>query len=187
MDIRRASPACGRHAAVELSAGNRLRLMIPRGFAQGFSVPGGEAAFACKCGKRCCKEPEGGIRSDEPAAGRRIDKARALTAAKGKACPYVSGFESCFRRRGAEAGRKTCRRAGEQVPESGTRAAGRCESAERRSRGEEGTFHESADSGRRSGNAPRRRDLHTPETHGGDRGQAHSLAYHEDILALRFS
>ena len=98
VDLRRASPTYGQHVAVELSAENNRQLMIPRGFAHGFSVLSGTAVFAYKCDNLYCKESEGGIRFDDPtlAINWRIDMSRALTSEKDKEHPYFSEFESCF-------------------------------------------------------------------------------------------
>lgn len=98
VDLRRASPTYGQHVAVELSAENNRQLMIPRGFAHGFSVLSETAVFAYKCDNLYCKESEGGIRFDDPtlAIDWRIDMSRALTSEKDKEHPYFSEFESCF-------------------------------------------------------------------------------------------
>lgn len=98
VDLRRASPTYGRHVAVELSAENNRQLMIPRGFAHGFSVLSETAVFAYKCDNPYCRESEGGIRFDDPALAIdwRIDPAKALTSDKDKRHPYFSEFESCF-------------------------------------------------------------------------------------------
>lgn len=98
VDLRRASPTYGQHVAVELSAENNRQLMIPRGFAHGFSVLSETAVFAYKCDNLYCKESEGGIRFDDPtlAIDWRIDMSRALTSEKDKEHPYFSEFETCF-------------------------------------------------------------------------------------------
>ena len=98
VDLRRDSPTYGQHVAVELSAENNRQLMIPRGFAHGFSVLSETAVFAYKCDNLYCKESEGGIRFDDPtlAINWRIDMSRALTSEKDKEHPYFSEFESCF-------------------------------------------------------------------------------------------
>ena len=98
VDLRRASPTYGKHVAVELSAENNRQLMIPRGFAHGFSVLSETAVFAYKCDNLYCRESEGGIRFDDPtlAIDWRIDPAKALTSDKDNLHPYFSEFESCF-------------------------------------------------------------------------------------------
>ena len=98
VDLRRASPTYGQYVAVELSAENNRQLMIPRGFAHGFSVLSETAVFAYKCDNLYCRESEGGIRFDDPtlAIDWRIDMTKALTSEKDRQHPYFSEFETCF-------------------------------------------------------------------------------------------
>ena len=98
VDLRRASPTYGQYLAVELSAENNRQLLIPRGFAHGFSVLSKTAVFAYKCDNLYCRESEGGIRFDDPtlAIDWRIDLSKALTSEKDKRHPYFLEFESCF-------------------------------------------------------------------------------------------
>ena len=98
VDLRRTSHTYGQYVAVELSAENNRQLLIPRGFAHGFSVLSETAVFAYKCDNLYCRESEGGIRFDDPslAIDWRIDPAKALTSDKDKLHPYFSEFESCF-------------------------------------------------------------------------------------------
>ena len=98
VDLRRTSHTYGQYVAVELSAENNRQLLIPRGFAHGFSVLSETAVFAYKCDNPYCRESEGGIRFDDPALAIdwRIDPAKALTSDKDKLHPYFSEFESCF-------------------------------------------------------------------------------------------
>ncbi len=98
VDLRRASPTYGQYVAVELSGENKRMMLIPRGFAHGFSVLSEEAVFAYKCDNLYCKESEGGIRFDDPtlAIDWRLDMARALTSDKDRQHPYFAEFETCF-------------------------------------------------------------------------------------------
>ena len=98
VDLRRTSHTYGQYVSVELSAENNRQLMIPRGFAHGFSVLSETAVFAYKCDNPYCRESEGGSRFDDPALAIdwRIDPAKALTSDKDKLHPYFSEFESCF-------------------------------------------------------------------------------------------
>jgi dTDP-4-dehydrorhamnose 3,5-epimerase len=49
VDLRKGSPTFGRSVVVNLSAGNRRQLLIPKGFAHGFGVLSETALFLYKC------------------------------------------------------------------------------------------------------------------------------------------
>lgn len=67
VDIRRGSATYGKVFAIELSASNRLQLLVPRGFAHGYSVLSETAEILYKCDNFYSKVSEGGIRYDDPA------------------------------------------------------------------------------------------------------------------------
>jgi dTDP-4-dehydrorhamnose 3,5-epimerase len=66
VDLRRSSPTYGQHVSVELSDENQRQLLVPRGFAHGFSVLSETAAVFYKCDAFYHKASEGGIRYDDP-------------------------------------------------------------------------------------------------------------------------
>ena len=98
VDLRKGSPTYGKHVAVELSAESNRQLLIPRGFAHGFSVLSETAVFAYKCDNLYCQEAEGGIRFDDPALGIdwRVEKGKELLSDKDKDLPFFTEFEPCF-------------------------------------------------------------------------------------------
>jgi len=98
VDLRSGSPTFGKHVAVELSGENQRQLMIPRGFAHGFSVLSETAVFAYKCDNFYCKAAEGGLRFDDPALGIdwRVPADRALLSEKDKINPLLKDFVPCF-------------------------------------------------------------------------------------------
>lgn len=61
VDLRKDSSTFGQKFSIELSEENGLQLMIPRGFAHGFSVISKEALFSYKCDNLYHKEAERGI------------------------------------------------------------------------------------------------------------------------------
>ena len=69
VDLRRDSPTFGQHAAIELSAANRLQLWVPPGFAHGFCALGDGATVLYKCTELYQPEDEGGLRWDDSALG----------------------------------------------------------------------------------------------------------------------
>jgi len=66
VDIRQGSPTFGKYVSVELSSDNRRQLLVPRGFAHGFSVLSETAMVSYKCDSFYDKASEGGIRFDDP-------------------------------------------------------------------------------------------------------------------------
>jgi dTDP-4-dehydrorhamnose 3,5-epimerase len=67
VDIRRNSPTYGKVFTIELTAENKLQLLVPKGFAHGYSVLSETAEILYKCDNLYSKESEGGIRFDDPA------------------------------------------------------------------------------------------------------------------------
>ncbi len=61
VDIRKGSPTYGKHVAVELNEDNFKQLLIPAGFAHGFSVLSDTAIVQYKCTDYYHPETEGGI------------------------------------------------------------------------------------------------------------------------------
>ena len=69
VDIRKASPTYGKVFSIELSADNKKQLLVPKGFAHGYSVLSETAEILYKCDSFYSKESEGGVRYDDPALG----------------------------------------------------------------------------------------------------------------------
>ncbi|MDA3878888.1 MAG: dTDP-4-dehydrorhamnose 3,5-epimerase [Prolixibacteraceae bacterium] len=61
VDLRKNSPTFGKWFGIELSSENKFQLLIPRGFAHGFSVLSANAVFSYKCDNYYNKESERGI------------------------------------------------------------------------------------------------------------------------------
>ena len=66
VDLRKNSPTYGQHFSVILSAENKKQLMVPHGFAHGFSVLSETASVMYKVDQLYHKESERGIRYDDP-------------------------------------------------------------------------------------------------------------------------
>ena len=66
VDLRKNSPTYGQHFSVVLSAENKKQLMVPHGFAHGFSVLSETASVMYKVDQLYHKESERGIRYDDP-------------------------------------------------------------------------------------------------------------------------
>ncbi|WP_462250525.1 dTDP-4-dehydrorhamnose 3,5-epimerase [Ferruginibacter sp.] len=67
VDIRKGSPTYGKVFELELSAANKKQLLIPQGFAHGYSVISSTAEVFYKCDEFYHKETEGGIMYNDAA------------------------------------------------------------------------------------------------------------------------
>lgn len=67
VDTRIGSPAFGQVYALELSAENKKQLLVPKGFAHGYSVLSETAEVLYKCDEFYNKQAEGGLLYNDPA------------------------------------------------------------------------------------------------------------------------
>lgn len=67
VDIRKNSPTYGKSYTIMLSAENKKQLLVPKGFAHGYSVISNTAEVFYKCDEFYHKESEGGIAWNDPA------------------------------------------------------------------------------------------------------------------------
>jgi dTDP-4-dehydrorhamnose 3,5-epimerase len=65
VDLRKSSPTYGKYFSIVLSAENKKQLMVPHGFAHGFSVLSETASVMYKVDQLYNKESERGIRYDD--------------------------------------------------------------------------------------------------------------------------
>jgi len=98
VDIRKNSPTYGQHFAIQLSAENNKQLLIPQGFAHGFSVLSETAVVLYKCDQFYNKASEGGIRFDDPALNIDwgIDLKTAIVSEKDLELPGITECNSGF-------------------------------------------------------------------------------------------
>lgn len=67
VDIRKNSPTYSKAYSIELSAQNKKQLLVPKGFAHGYSVISETAEVFYKCDQFYHKESDGGIAWNDPA------------------------------------------------------------------------------------------------------------------------
>ena len=65
VDLRKDSSTFGKHFGILLSSENKKQLLVPQGFAHGFSVLSETAVVLYKCDNYYNKASEGGIRYDD--------------------------------------------------------------------------------------------------------------------------
>ncbi|MBL7731220.1 MAG: dTDP-4-dehydrorhamnose 3,5-epimerase [Chitinophagaceae bacterium] len=98
VDIRKGSPTFGKAFSVVLSAKNKKQLLIPKGFAHGFSVLSKKAEVLYKCDGFYNKQSEGGIIYNDPALAIdwRIPEAEAIISEKDKVLPLLANCQNSF-------------------------------------------------------------------------------------------
>jgi dTDP-4-dehydrorhamnose 3,5-epimerase len=67
VDLRTGSPSRGKVFSIELSAANKKQLLVPQGFAHGYSVLTETAEVFYKCDRLWNKASEGGVAYNDPA------------------------------------------------------------------------------------------------------------------------
>ena len=97
VDLRENSPTYGQHFSVILSAENNKELMVPHGFAHGFSVLSETASVLYKVDQSYHKESERGIRFDDPTLNIdwQIDSNKVIVSEKDL---ILGTFESYFKK-----------------------------------------------------------------------------------------
>lgn len=98
VDLRKNSPTFGKWFGQELSCENKLQLLIPRGFAHGFSVLSETAVFIYKCDGLYRKDSERGILYNDSFLGIdwKIKDNKSIISEKDKTQPLFNDAEKNF-------------------------------------------------------------------------------------------
>ncbi len=98
VDIRRGSPVYGKVFTIILSAENKKQLLVPKGFAHGFSVLSEKAEVLYKCDGFYSRESEGGIIYNDPALDIdwKIPAEEAIISEKDQVLPTLAECKNSF-------------------------------------------------------------------------------------------
>jgi dTDP-4-dehydrorhamnose 3,5-epimerase len=98
VDMRKGSPSYGKSFSIELSGDNKKQLLVPKGFAHGFSVLSERAEVLYKCDEFYTKEAERGIIYNDPALGLdwKIAPSSAVVSEKDTILPTFENCENPF-------------------------------------------------------------------------------------------
>ncbi len=98
VDIRKNSKTYGQWFGIELSAQNKLQLLIPHGFAHGYAVLSDTAEVFYKCDNYYNKQCEGGVYFADPAIGIdwKIDLSAAIISEKDQKQPLLADANNLF-------------------------------------------------------------------------------------------
>ena len=98
VDIRKGSPTYGKAFSIELSAENKKQLLVPKGFAHGYSVLSETAEVMYKCDAFYHKQSEGGLLYNDPklSIDWRIPAEKAIVSEKDLVNPGIDNCVSNF-------------------------------------------------------------------------------------------
>lgn len=98
VDIRQKSPSFGKWFGVEISSENKFQLLIPEGFAHGFSVLSETAIVLYKCNQLYDPELEKGIHYNDPALkiDWKIPATQTIVSPKDQDLPNLNKIEMNF-------------------------------------------------------------------------------------------
>lgn len=96
VDLRRDSPTFGRHYCVELSAENKLRLFLPRGFAHGYMTLQPDTEFVYKVDAPYAPKADAGILWNDPDLGIAWPGGEPVLSPKDRLLPRLKDFDSPF-------------------------------------------------------------------------------------------
>ncbi|MFM1963144.1 MAG: dTDP-4-dehydrorhamnose 3,5-epimerase [Bacteroidota bacterium] len=98
VDLRSGQPTYGKVFTIELTAENKMQLLIPRGFAHGFSVLSETAEVMYKCDGLYNKSSELGIKYNDPILkiDWQISEAEVIVSEKDQQLPGFVGLETGF-------------------------------------------------------------------------------------------
>lgn len=98
VDLRHASKTFGQSYSILLSSQNNLQLLIPKGFAHGFSVLSETADVMYKCDELYNKESESGILFNDPKLGIdwKVDADKMVVSSKDLILPAFDSNEIIF-------------------------------------------------------------------------------------------
>jgi dTDP-4-dehydrorhamnose 3,5-epimerase len=99
VDVRKGSPTFGQWYGLELSAENKKQLLIPKGFAHGFSVLSETAIVSYKCDEYYAPEYDAGIIYNDPELNIdwKISSEKLLLSEKDGKLPLFRDAENNFR------------------------------------------------------------------------------------------
>lgn len=99
VDCRVDSPTFGKVYSIELTAENKTQLLVPKGFAHGYSVLSPRAEVLYKCDALYNKAAEGGVLFSDPALAIdwRIPEVDRIISDKDKVYPVFSAISHTFR------------------------------------------------------------------------------------------
>lgn len=98
VDLRKDSLTYGKSFSILLSRENKKQLLIPRGFAHGFSVISETASVFYKCDQHYNKASEGGIKFNDPSLNIDwgMDLNNAIVSEKDQLLPFIQNCNSLF-------------------------------------------------------------------------------------------